>query len=197
MDGFRGIVYVFENPDAERVKVGVTHGLGDRLAALNDLWSGRTVTCQICGKRLSSIGRRIRPHKGNGRHCCPGGSAPPLEREVTLAEELLEGLRGQLGGRSGTRRGSITRRIRVLEKRIERFRDYKWPAGRWMPHTRFVTERAEEVEKLSHEILGDRLDETAPLGEIFCCSPDEAIEAVEAALGRLGLPDSVRKDSRL
>ena len=47
--GFRGTVYVFENGDAQRVKVGVTHGLGDRLAALNDLWTGRTVTCQICG----------------------------------------------------------------------------------------------------------------------------------------------------
>jgi hypothetical protein len=196
MDGFRGTVYVFENPDAERVKVGVTHGLGDRLAALKDLWSGRTVTCQICGRRLNSIGRRIRPHKATGRQC-PGGYAPPLEQEVTLAEESLEDLRGQLGGLSGTRRGSITRRISALEKRIERFRDYKWPAGRWLPHTEFVTERAEEVEKLSHEILGDRLDETAALGEIFFCSPEEAIEAVEAALDRLGLLGSVRKDIRL
>lgn len=56
-----------------------------------------------------------------------------------------------------------------------------------MAHTEFVTERAEEVEKLSHEILGDRLDETAPLGEIFCCSADEATEAVNSAMGRLGL----------
>ena len=196
MEGYRGTVYIFENPDAERVKVGVTHGLGDRLAALNDVWSGRTVTCQICGGRLNSIGRPIRPHKGNGRQC-PGGYAPPLERDVTLAEELLEDLKGQLSELSGSRRGSVTRRIGTLEMRIERFRDYKWPAGTWQSHTEFVTERAEEVEKLAHEILGDRLDETAPLGEIFCCSPDEAFEAVEGALGRLGLLDSAWRETRL
>lgn len=186
MNGVRGTVYVFENPAAERVKVGVTHGLGDRLAALNDIWSGRTVTCQICGKRLSSRGRRICPHRVSGRQC-PGSDSLPLEREVTLAEQLLEDLCGQLAALSGTRRGSVTCRIRVLERRIERFRDYSWPVGRWVAHTEFVTERAEEVEKLSHEILGDRLDGTAPLGEIFCCSADEAIEAVNSAMGRLGL----------
>lgn len=170
--------------------------MGDRLAELNDHWSGRKVTCQICGKRLSSIGLFICPHKEYGKQC-PGGYAPPLEQDITLAEELLEDLKGQLSGPSSNRRQSVTLRIRTLEKRIDRFRDYELPRGTWRSHTTFGTERAEEVEKLAHEILGDRLDETAPMGEIFCCSPDEAIDAVEGALGRLGLLDSARKKTRL
>jgi len=118
-----------------------------------------------------------------------------LELDVTLAQERLENLRAQLSERSGTRRGSITLRIRTLEKRIERFRDYKWPAGSWQSHAEFRTERAKDVEKLSHEILADRLDEAAPMGEIFSCSPADAVQAVERALDRLGLLESANTDS--
>jgi hypothetical protein len=188
----KGTVYIFANPEAGRVKVGVSCGLGDRLLALNDLWTGRTVTCQICGGRLGNIGRPIRPHKASGKQC-PGGYALPMERDVTLAEKHLEALKAQLSELSGTRRGSLTRRINTLAARIERFRDYVWPVGMWHSHTEFGTDRFEAVEKHAHQMLGDHLDETAPLGEIFTCSPEEAVQAVEAALDQPGLLDSATK----
>jgi hypothetical protein len=57
----------------------------------------------------------------------------------------------------------------------------------------FYTDRAYEVELLTHEILAERLDKAAPFGEVFCCSVAEAAVAVETALGRLGLLESARK----
>ena len=188
-----GTVYVFANPEAGRVKVGVSCGLGDRLLALNDLWTGRTVTCQVCGGRLGNIGRPIRRHKAGGRQC-PGGHALPMERDVTLAEKHLETMKAKLSEVSGTPRGSLTRRINKLAARIERFRDYVWPVGIWHSHTEFRADRVEAVEKRAHKILAEHLDETAPLGEIFSCSPEEAAKAVESALFELGLLESARRE---
>ena len=55
-----GVIYVFENSDAQRVKVGMTgigvNNVGDRLRDINDMWLERKVTCQICGGRLVNIG---------------------------------------------------------------------------------------------------------------------------------------------
>ena len=182
----KGTVYVYANPEAGRVKVGVSCGLGDRLLALNDLWTGRTVTCQVCGGRYGNVGRPVRPHKASGKRC-PGGYALPMERDVTVAEKHLHALKAQLSQLSGTRRGSLTRRINTLTARIDRFRDYAWPVGMWYSHTQFGTYRFEAVEKRAHQILSDHLDETAPVGEIFSCSPEEAVQAVESALDELGL----------
>ena len=67
----------------------------------------------------------------------------------------------------------------------------------WQFSTAFFTERAEQVELLSHEILEDHLDKTAPFGEVFCCSVSEATEAVETALRQLGLLHSARKETQL
>ena len=189
-----GIVYIFANPEAGRVKVGVSCGLGDRLLALNDLWTGRTVTCQICGGRLGNVGRPIRSHKAGGTEC-PGGYALPMERDVTVAERHLETMKAQVGEVSGTTRGSLTRRISTLAARIERFRGYVWPVGMWYSHTEFRADRVEAVEKRAHQILADHLDDTAPLGEVFTCSPEKAVQAVEAALGELGLLEgSIKKE---
>ena len=47
-----GVIYVFENSEARRVKVGMTgigvNNVGDR-QGVNDMWLERKVTCQICG----------------------------------------------------------------------------------------------------------------------------------------------------
>lgn len=188
----RGTVYVYANPEAERVKVGVSCGLGDRLLALNDLWTGRNVTCQVCGGRYGNMGRRIRPHRAAGEQC-PGGRALPMERDVALAERTLGELKAELSESSGPRRGSLTRRTNTLAARIERFRGYVWPPGLWHSHTEFRTEQFEDVEKRAHKILGDYLDRDAPLGEIFACSPDEAVQAVEASLRELGILDTATK----
>lgn len=57
-----GAVYIFENPKAQRVKVGVsTSSVGSRLSDVNDMWLGRKVTCQICGGRLVNIGSTPNP----------------------------------------------------------------------------------------------------------------------------------------
>ena len=49
------------------------------------------------------------------------------------------------------------------------------------------------MEQLTHERLADHLDDGAPFGEVFRCSPSDAIAAVEAVLSELGLLESARK----
>ena len=44
----------------------------------------------------------------------------------------------------------------------------------------------ENVEGLAHEILKDVLDAKAPVDEVFKCSVEKAVSAVEEAIGRLG-----------
>ena len=188
-----GAVYILENSKAQRVKVGMTiNNIAGRLADVNDMWLGRTVTCQICGGRLVNIGGRVPQHVVSGIGC-PGGNALPLEKDIALAESQLGNMKNRHGELSGSEKGSVTRIIKTLEKRIELYRHYKRPVGVWQFSIGFYTECAEQVELLSHEILAERLDSAAPFGEVYCCSVTEATEAVESALSRLGLLDSARK----
>ena len=191
-----GAVYIFENAEAQRVKVGMTiNNVADRLRAVNDMWLGRKGTCQVCGSRLVSIRGRIPQHVVSGIRC-PGGNALPLEKEVALAETHLERMRLRLCALSGSEKGSATRKIKTLERRIGLYRVHDRAVGAWQLSTAFYTECAEQVELLSHEILGERLDEGAPFGEVFRCSASEATEAVERALSQLGLLHSARQDTR-
>jgi hypothetical protein len=116
-----------------------------------------------------------------------------MERDVALAERHLETMKAQVSEVSGTLRGSLTRRINTLAARIERFGGYVGPVGMWHSHTEFRVDRFEAVEKRAHQILADHLDETAPLGEVFSCSPEEAVQAVESALRELGVLESAAK----
>lgn len=193
----RGWVYILENVEAQRVKVGVTiSSVALRLGDVNDMWSGWRVTCQICGGRLNRKGRRVPHHVVNGKDC-EGSNGPPLEEDVTLAESHLAGLRLIQDTLSGAQKGSVTTKIKTLEKRIERFRNRARPVGTWQFSAAFFTEAAEQVELLSHEILAHRLDEKAPFGEVFRCSVSEAVGAIEAALEQLGLLATARKETRL
>lgn len=186
----RGTVYILENPQARRVKVGMTiNNAADRLSAVNDMWLKRKVTCQVCGGRRLINGRGYVPEHGS----CSGGNALPLESDVALAEAHLAELRGRLSQLSGDEKGSVARIIKTLAKRIELYRDCGPIVGAWELATTFYTECAEQVELLSHEILAERLDKAAPFGEVFCCSVSEATEAVEEALRQLGLLQSARK----
>ena len=190
----RGTVYIFENAKAQRVKVGMTiNNVVDRLGHVNDMWLGRKVTCQICGGRLVNNAGHVPQHRGSGRGC-PGGNALPLERDTALAEYHLENMTNLLSELSGSEKGSVTRKVRTLAKRIGLYRQYERTAGAWQLSTVFYTACAEQVELLSHEILAERLDKDAPFGEVFCCSVSEAREAVETALSQLGLLDSARKE---
>src|SRR6266699_2759379 len=115
-----GAVYIFENAKAQRVKVGMTiNNVVDRLAHVNDMWLGRKVTCQVCGGRLVNIGGHVPQHGGSGRGC-PGGNALPLERDMALAESHLQNMTNLLSELSGSEKGSVTRRIRTLAKRIDK-----------------------------------------------------------------------------
>ncbi len=192
----RGAVYIFENPEANRVKVGMTiNNVVDRLGDVNDKWLERKVTCQICGVRLVVNRGLVPQHVLSGRNC-RGGNELPLEKDVALAELRLENMKNLLSELSGSEKGSATRQIKTLAKRIGLYRHWEQTVGVWQLNTAFYTECAEQVELLSHEILAERLDKNAPFGEVFCCSVSEATEAVETVLSQLGLLHSAKKETQ-
>lgn len=191
-----GAVYVLENPIAQRVKIGMTiNNPVDRLEAVNDMWLGRKVTCQICGGRLVRNLDWVPEHVVSGIGC-PGGSALPLESDASLAESHLEEMRVRVEALSGSEKGSVTRKIKTLAKRIEMYRYRELPVGAWRLSVSYHTVSAEQVELASHVLLAHRLDERAPFGEVFRCSVSEATEAIEAALTQLGLMEAARKETR-
>jgi hypothetical protein len=191
----KGAVYILANPEAGRVKVGMTTNSPElRLKDYNDIWWGKKVTCQICGGRVFNMGRRIKKHRAQSRDC-PGGGQLPIERDVALAEAHLHELERRARGLPGSQRSSVTRKINKLKERIERYRYYEPPVGDWSLDTSFFTESAEWVEQLAHERLADHLDADAPFGEVFRCSPNDAIEAIETVLSELGLLESARKEA--
>jgi len=192
-----GAVYILENPEAQRVKIGMTiNDVGLRLRVVNDMWLGRRGTCQICGGRLNIVGGRVPRHPGYSRPC-PGGDALPLEKEVALAETHLGKMKNRLAELSGDEKASATRRIKTLERRIGIHRHRALAVGIWQLGATVYTECAEQVELLTHEILADRLDEAVLFGEVFCCSVSEAKEAIENALAQLGLTGSATRNTRL
>lgn len=193
-----GAVYIFENPKAQRVKVGVTvNDVVHRLRAINQVWLERKVTCQICGARFLDRREGQVPEHGGSVPGCPGGGKLALEKDVAVAESYLENMKRDLSELSGSKKGSVARRIKTLAKRIELYRDYEGIVGSWRLSTTFYTESAGRVESLAHEILAEHLDREAPVGEVFCCSVSVATEAVESALRRLGLLDSARKEIKM
>lgn len=195
-----GVIYVFENPDAQRVKVGMTgigaNNVGDRLRAINDMWLERKVTCQICGGRLVGVGGVVPEHVKSGNRCS-GGRALPLEKDAALANAHLQNVRSRLNELVGSEKGSATRIASTLEKRLERYRNRNRQVGTWQFRIAYFTEGVAEVESLSHNMLAEHLDKLAPFGEVFCCSVSEATTAVEAALAQLGLLHSARKTTHL
>lgn len=186
----RGAVYIFENREAQRVKVGLSiSSVKGRLDDVNDMWLERKVTCQVCGSRNVNLMGLVPQHIGRNM-VCPGGDKLPLERDVSFAEEYLARLR-KLDGQVDTRI------INTLSRRIEKFRDYEVPVGTWEFRLSFRTDHADQVEKRAHRILEDYLDKQAPFGEVFCCSVEEAKNAIESALDQLGLSHGVQAETQL
>jgi hypothetical protein len=189
-----GTVYILENSEVQRVKVGMTiNNAADRLSDVNDMWLERKVTCQICAGRLLNRGGLVPQHVKSGIRC-PGGNALPIERDVTLAESHLANVKSSLNELSSSEKGSATRIANNLRRRIERYRQYSRPMGKWQVRVTFYTRCAEQVELLTHEILEKHLDKQAPFGEVFYCSVSAASEAVESVLNQLGL--SARKETQ-
>jgi DNA-directed RNA polymerase subunit RPC12/RpoP len=189
----RGVVYIFENAKAQRVKVGMTtNNVDDRLSDVNAIWTGLKATCQICGGRRLVKRDGLMPKHGD----CLGGNTMPLEKDVVRAKLHLENMKSSLGELSGSEKGSVVKKIKSIERRIDFYQYYVRPAGLWEFSTSYYTECAEQVELNSHKILSEHLDELAPLGEVFRCSGPEALDAVELALSQLGLLESARKEIR-
>lgn len=200
MNHFRhhfGAVYIFENVHAQRVKIGVTTGsVDDRLRDVHDKWRGLKITCQICGgRRLPSRSWLMPKHTVSGRRCA-GEDKLPLEKDCGIAKSHLEDLKSELVKSSGSEKSSIVRKINALERRIALYSDYVRPQGRWDICITYRTDCAEQVEKLSHELLAQFLDKDAPIGEVFSCSVGQASNAIESALMRLNLFEGVIKEVR-
>ena len=108
-----------------------------------------------------------------------------LELNTSLAETYLSDLKTNHLSLSGTEKSSNTKMIKTLEARIGRYKALGRSEGEWVIAREFRG-FGENVERLAHEILKDALDTDAPIGEVFECSVEEAVSAVEEAIGRLG-----------
>ena len=189
-------VYILVNSEAQRVKVGMTTSSVElRIQEANDLWFEHKLTCQVCGTRrlakLSGLSPRVVPKHTVSGQSCPGGNAPPLEWDTSLAQAHLSAMKNAV---ARGEKVSFTRQIHTLEERIKRRRQKREIVGRWTLATTYHTARPGEVEKLSHNILSGHLDTAAPFGEVFVCSLVEAQNAVEAALSQLNLHNHFKRD---
>lgn len=195
---FPGIVYILENTEAQRVKVGMTNSnVEGRLTDVKRKWLGLSGTCQICGGRR--LVKRIKLKRIIPKHVisgapCSGSDFPPLECDTALASRYLETLKLKQGELKGIELGSNTKMINTLEDRIERYEKFEKPLkGSWEISTIYRTIRAEEVEKKVHELLAVYLDKNVPFGEVFKCTVEEAHLAIDTVLEREGLLDSTSK----
>jgi hypothetical protein len=93
--------------------------------------------------------------------------------------------------------GKVMHRIREINRTnpdIEYFNgDKNLPLSFWQYRYSFKTSEFEEVEKLAHKYLNEYLDKEAPIGEVFNCSVDKAINAVEDALKDLDLLEQAER----
>lgn len=189
-------VYIMENVEASLVKVGITMNSDERRRVeVNQLWLGTQGTCQVCAVRLhvKRINRRklIPKHPKYGVSCI-GSYALPLEKDSTLAREHLMGLKANLKDLTGSKKGSLTRKVNKLDERIKRFEGFDRLEGIWRVNTVYYTANPEAVESLAHKILSKYLVSNVPLGEVFRCSVDEARKAIDLALHQLDLSGSAR-----
>lgn len=191
----RGTVYILENSEAKRVKIGVTiNNPSERLKDVNRMWLGTKGRCQVCGnRRLLEFNGLMPKHVLSGKHCS-GSHALPLERDKSLAIEEAKRLKGELEGIQGKSKGSAVKRIRSLEKLIDEPQDVQRFTGSWSLRTSFKSEIAYQVEELVHETLHVYLDRSAPFGEVFSCSVEEAVVAIENAHSKLGLTSQISYD---
>jgi hypothetical protein len=179
MLGMFGTVYILENIDAKLVKVGVTiNDPNERLLDVNRMWLGIKGICQVCGNRRLLNAKGLMPNHVLSMTHCTGSEAPPIEKDTTLAEQELNKYKQHKIN------SSSTRRIKSLEKLINAYRDAPLKVGVWTLHTSFKTNNAYAVESIVHEHLHEYLEKSAPFGEVFSCSAQEAKEAVKDILNR-------------
>jgi len=178
-----GTIYILENLEASRLKIGVTiNNPVERLKDVSRMWNGTKGICQVCSsRRLLLPDGRMPKHVLSGNRCY-GSGALPIESDVTIASQELNKLRANLELKIGRAKGSAAKRVKSLECLIETYRNKPIKIGTWQICTSFVTGNAYRVEQLVHEQLSKYLDTSAPFGEVFTCSAAEAIIAIEKAL---------------
>ncbi len=185
-----GTIYILENLEASRLKIGVTiNNPVERLKDVSRIWNGTKGICQVCSsRRLLLPDGRMPKHVLSGNHCY-GSGALPIESDVTIASQELNRLKANLELKVGRAKGSAAKRVKSLECLIETYRNKPIQVGTWQMCTSFVTSNAYRVEQIIHELLANYLDESAPFGEVFTCSATEAIVAVEKALAQVVYDD--------
>ena len=178
-------VYILENNEANRVKVGATtNDPVARLLDVNRKWLGVKGRCQIClSWRLVTPDGRMPTHVLSMNHCS-GSNALPLEAETSLAEQELINLKEQQDVLAGSEKISAIRKFNNLRKVVEIYRNASRRVGEWRILTSYPLLHAYEVEAIAHQLLSTHLDRDAPIGEVFSCSSQEAISAVEAAIAQ-------------
>jgi hypothetical protein len=192
-----GTVYILENLEAGLVKVGMTiNQAAERLRDANDLWLGRKGSCQICGVRLVVRRDRMPEHRRNGTRC-RGSRELPLEKDSAVAEWFLRSMQDDIHSVTGARLSAHRIRRKRLERLIAMPRHADIAVGSWRLHSEVFTDAAEAVELRAHTYLVHALEESAPMGEVFRCSPEEALLAVERALAELGHLQSARRKSHV
>lgn len=190
-----GMVYILENVEAKRVKVGVTtSSVENRRIDVNQMWLGTKGTCQLCGGRINVNRQRQIPRHVKSGIVCSGSNLLPLEKDNFLAKSYLEELKIKHRQLSGTDLESSTRMINTLESRIKRFESIGERVGIWRINTVYYTDFAEEVERGSHQLLASYLDVNMQFGEVFSCSIEYARKAVETILEQKGISNKVKKE---
>jgi hypothetical protein len=122
-------------------------------------------------------------HVLNMNHCA-GSNELPFEKDVSLAELELINLQEQVEELHGSQKISVIRRVNNLRKVIEVYRTTPGRAGEWRILTSYPLSNAYEVESIAHKMLSSHLDIDTPIGEVFACSPEMAIQVVEAAIAK-------------
>lgn len=183
---FRTCLYILENKDAQRVKVGATlNHPDDRLLDVSRKWSGIRARCQIClNWRLVKPDGHMPVHVLSGNYCS-GSNELPFEKDVSLAELKLINLQEQVEELHGSQKISAVRRIKNLRKVIDSYTNTPRQIGTWQLLASYSLEDAYQVEAIAHQLLSTYLDEDAPIGEVFACPSEVAIAAIEVAITKL------------
>lgn len=177
-------VYILENQDAKRIKVGATlNHPNDRLTDISRMWRVVKGRCQICLSWRMLANGRMPNHVLTMQHCAGSGELP-LEYSTKLAETQLIGLQGRLPGLSGSDLNYATKRIKNLRTILQNYKENPKCLGAWELRASFKTDSAYPIEKLVHQALAAYLDKSAPFGEVFSCTAEEAIMVVEELIAR-------------
>ena len=174
-------IYILENKDVQRIKIGATvNHPEDRLLDISRMWRAIKGRCQICLSWRLLIDGRMPNHV----HCYGSGELP-FEYSTQLAEEQLVDLQGRLPLIEGSDLNFATKRIKNLQKIIGSYKKNPKRIGTWNLLTSYKVDFAYTVEERVHQILAAHLDKDAPFGEVFSCTPEEAIAVVVNVIAQL------------